>query len=1051
MRAIARAIPLLLATALVAIGSAASLPESSRASARSLPPALEGAAVGQEAAPACPGSLGPLTLAPEISSDIRSGPGESYTLGCNYGEYIDRGANEEPDFRLNMARVTLRWNEGPAPPMGLASTCGADDQLFPDTTIGDIGQHHLFSDDTVARVQFDADAPYADAIEDLARSLLTSVEPVSTPCNPLVYCPPAPDGFRLGQRPADFEVRANGVAEYTCAYDAAPDGANPPLIQLDTSWAAERNDRLPTSQFCVEERSAGPGNVDFQKYLLDDQRQIAVRYLGRESSEAIALAMAKETLQVTRELALPCEGVEEGPVDSGAEPTATPNAVDEDSETAAERVDRQIAQNLTDYLELRHRIDASLESLYRQADLILEELRLWRWDERHGTEADQETAAAEIARLQEEMAALLAEFEDLVDPLTDVLGAIEGQFAGTAQHDELLVVTGGFRSELDLLRINLVLRSGNTEQFDALFTEYSTDENIAAQVFVANAFRQLMDGDTRIALESVRRALDRDPTNATALQLRHDLELTYLGRIRDQLSRELGTNAQLFNAKLNGHGKEGVGQFLIDVFTTAPGESALAVAGYYDLLEEVAGINIDEATEQIAGIRLLEDMLQSGFALEELNDLSVERMVEIAQSHYNREITEEQARDLRDRIFDAFKNVDVDAIRRGDPTQYNVDVGRDYFDTEVLQSGGADVVLRQFSAWDTFLTFAPSAQLGRVARTGVAARLGLTSSSTLQQGLQRGLRIQELGARIYQSPTGAAAIDAIHEWRGFELMVADAIKARVGNVAYAAGSAAVSGALNELSAPARKALAEELRLIGDYYLGAETVGNVEATAETLSAFFNFVGANVTELERGAYGANEAAEQLAFVDAEIALDKVTIQSDGVAAARGATLLSFDEFEEELSQGGSGLVDNLEAAADGLSLAADDPNVRRRVLADRAGETIAGMRSTAEALASGDRATAQRLWQETQAVAGAFERSLADQSQRLSEFEQLSRELGRLATSTPNDRNFASTVAGKLSGATPSSASTLVGALSSAGLQAVPKNSPDYRLPTGTPSQ
>jgi len=717
------------------------------------------------------------------------------------------------------------------------------------------------------------------------------------------------------------------------------------------------------------------------------------------------------------------------------------------AESPAEQMDRRIAQNLNDYLRQRQAIDGQLQSLYRQADLTLEELRLWQWDLLNGTAEDKEQAALEIARLQEVMADLLDEFEALAGPLDELLEAIDGQFITEPQHPDLLVTLDGFRSELDLLRLNLVLRSGNVEEFDRLFNGYAADDNIAPQVLVANAFRQLMDGDVRIALESVRRALERDPTNATALQLRRDLERTYLGRIRDQLAKEIGENARLFNEKLNSHGDAGVGQIIIDIFTTAPAESVLAVSGYYDLLEQISGLNIDEATEQIAGIRLLEDLLQSGFALEDLNALSVDRMGEIALQHYNREITEEQARSLRDRIFDAFKNVDVDAIRNGDRTQFNVDIGREYFDTDVLESGAGDVVLRQFSAWDTFLTFAPSAQLGRVANTGVAARLGLTSTNTLQQGLQRGLRIQELGARIYQTSAGAAAVDAMYAWRGFETMLADAVKARIGDVAYAAGSAAVTTAINELSAPARKALNEELLAIGDYYLGAQTVGNIEATAQTLSAIFGFVGANAEELQRGAYGAESAANQRAFVDAEAALDEVTLNSQGVAAARGVDQLSLDDFEAQLASGGNDYLDSLGSARDSLGASATDPNIHRRVLAGRATQTIDGMQQTAEALASGDREAAQRIWEQTQGIATTFEQSVADQAARLSEFQTLSKQLGLLATSTPTDRGFAGTVAGKLTGAAPQGTATFVNALSAAGLETVPQESGDFRLRGG----
>ena len=79
-----------------------------------------------------------------------------------------------------------------------------------------------------------------------------------------------------------------------------------------------------------------------------------------------------------------------------------------------------------------------------------------------------------------------------------------------------------------------------------------------------------------------------------------------------------------------------------------------------------------------------------------------------------------QSRRRNDGIYDGFRNVDVNAIRNGDLSQYDIDVGRDYFDSEILQYNVADLVNRQFSAWDTFLTFAPSAHLGRLSNLQAA-------------------------------------------------------------------------------------------------------------------------------------------------------------------------------------------------------------------------------------------------------------------------------------------------------------------------------------------
>jgi hypothetical protein len=759
-------------------------------------------------------------------------------------------------------------------------------------------------------------------------------------------------------------------------------------------------------------------------------------------------------------------------------PTPEPSQelIENKPETPRERMERAIAQNLVDYVDMNRKFENDLQPLYSRSDDIMEDLRDAQWFLAHGTDKDKEQAKKDIERLQDEMKKLREEFNTRATVLEDVLDGIESQFVQYEHKQELMETLDGYWSQLSLIRINLALRSGNVDEFDELFHEYRDDENIADQVLVGNAFRHLMTGDTRIALESVKLALEEDSENPTARQLLQNLETYYLDIIRDKVAREKSQNAQLFNNKLNGHGQEGVGSFLLDVLTTGVGESFQALAaymeiyesegvaglakagyqavtegkypkGYYDFLQEISSLNIDEATAQVVGIQFVKDLRQHGVTLDEMSTMTVPRLQEIVLERFDgRILSEEQATVLRKRIWDAFKNPDVDILRKGKNMQLDIDTGRNYFDTEVLEAGTSDTIMRQFSAWDTFLTFAPSAQLGRVSKLGVAQRLGLKAETTLQQGLQKGLKIEELGHRLYQTRGGAAVIDGTYQWNGFTEMVSQAVKKRVGDVGYASGSAAVQAALSQMAAPAGAAFKKEVLAISDYYLGAENTATVEATVDTMSAFFGFIGLNSQALQRGAYGVEDLEKAREKIQAELTQRQALANNAGIAEV-GSRPIDFDDFETQVMGQGNTYLQGLRDARDRVKGAAQGLSGRRGLITSQADEALEQMEEAAIALRQGNRAGAQQIFGSMQSGAGRnFDFANQENLRKLGGATDTMRIITALESKSPTDRAFAAEVAKKALSFTSGPGSETTGAkdfkgltdvLAAAALQAVPE--------------
>ncbi|MFC1958930.1 hypothetical protein ACFLV6_03350, partial [Chloroflexota bacterium] len=768
--------------------------------------------------------------------------------------------------------------------------------------------------------------------------------------------------------------------------------------------------------------------------------------------------------------------ISQKPVEETAEPESSQELIENKPETLRERIERAIAQNLVDYIDMNRKFENDLQPLYSRADAIMEDLRDAQWFLAHGTDEDKEQAKKDIERLQDEMKKLMEEFNARAAVLEDVLDGIESQFVQYEQKQELMETLDGYWSQLSLMRINLALRSGNVDEFDELFHEYRDDENIADQVLVGNAFRRLMTGDTRTALESVKLALEEDSENPTARQLLQNLETYYLDIIRDKVVREKSQNAQLFNNKLNGHGQEGVGSFLLDVLTTGVGESFQALAaymeiyesegvaglakagyqavaegkypkGYYDFLQEISSLNIDEATAQVVGIQFVKDLRQHGVTLDEMSTMTVPRLQEIVRERFGgRILSEEQATVLRKRIWDAFKNPDVDILRKGGKMQLDIDIGGNYFDTEVLEAGTSDIIMRQFSAWDTFLTFAPSAQLGRVSKLGVAQRLGLKAETTLQQGIQKGFRIEELGKRLYQTRSGAAVIDGTYQWTGFTEMVSQAVKKRVGDVAYATGSAAVQAAMSQMSAPARTALKNEILEISDYYMGAGTTATVEATIDTMGAFFGFIGLNSQALQRGAYGVEDLEKARERIQSELTQRQALAKNAGIAEVSSRPI-DFDDFEVQVMGQGNTYLQGLRDARDRVKGAAQGLSGRRGLITSQADEALEQMEEAAIALRQGNRAGAQQIFDSMQSGAGRkFNFANQENLRKLGGATDTMRIITALESKSPTDRAFAAEVAKKALSFTSAPGSETTGAkelqgladvLAAAALQAVPE--------------
>jgi hypothetical protein len=655
----------------------------------------------------------------------------------------------------------------------------------------------------------------------------------------------------------------------------------------------------------------------------------------------------------------------------------------ETEETEQQKMERAIARNLVDYLAMKNRFLEDLKDLQDEADSILEQIREAEWFLRHGTDEEKAQAKKDLERLYDEQDRVLEEFEERAATLYDILDRMGQGYYDYEHHDEYQDYLSGLRGELDMTHLNMALRVGDTEEFDNIFNRVRTNTHVRPQALTANAFRQLMEGDTRNALHSARRALEADPDNPMAQRLIQNIEMAYLERIRDRLSQEQSNTARLFNDKLNKHGEQGVGSLLIDIATTGVGESFNAIAGYYDILGDLQDLQVDEATRQIAGIRLIEDLREGGVTFEEMSALTDEGMKALILEEYGRELTDEQARRLRQRIYDGFRNVDVNAIRNGDLSQYDIDVGRDYFDSEILQFNEADLVNRQFSAWDTFLTFAPSAHLGRLSNLQAAQRLGLTAQSTLQQSMQAAFRVEQLGRSIYQTRSGAAIIDGLHQLNGYERMVAEAVKNHVGEAVYAAGSTAVRQYITQtMSGPAKKKLQEEILRISDHYLGYEATGAIEGTLNAMSGVFNFIGLNQQALMRGAYGVERMERIEGAIMSERTREGNAANNIGVARASSRPR-NFQDFKRQV-QGDSGYLEDVRDARSRVSSISQDNNPRRRGLLSQADQTLQHEERAAQLLSQGDEAGARQ----------AFNQMVRSQSQLSTARGESLRRLGEL---------------------------------------------------------
>ena len=593
-----------------------------------------------------------------------------------------------------------------------------------------------------------------------------------------------------------------------------------------------------------------------------------------------------------------------------------------------------------------------------------------------------------------------------------------------------------------MVELNLTLRAGDKARFDELFSKVRNDPNFASDAFVANAYRRLMDGDTRVALESARLALKDDPNNIAAKRLIKDLEIEYMKRIRSKLTQEKSQNAKLLNDKLNGHGEEGVAMFLVDALTTGVGESFQALAGwaeiyaekgvkglaeagvdwavdgklpkgYYDFLEEVASLNADEAVREVAGIRLIESLRKQDIGFDELSTMTVPKLQEIIKRQpYNRDLTDEQAFQLRRRLFDGLNNLDVDAIREGAKTQYNIDVGKDYFDTSVLEPNKADFVAKQFSAWDTFLTFAPSARLGTLAKEVEGFRkLGMTTTSTLSDAFVKASRVESLGWRIYQNKSGAALMDGVLEFEGAVTMMRDAIKSRVGDLVYDGGSLAVSAWIDEATKPQKEALANVLRDVSNYYIGAEGTAAVEGLVLTLNEVSKFTGINATALRRGAHGVDKFGNLKGVLERERERQISVLGDPALATAAGRP--SFTLFAEAAEQGSFRA--ELDDARTRLGQLGRNASAKRRVglITKEADEVLVQMAEVADALRTGNRARARQLYSALQSGAGARldERILA-QGGKLAQIKDKLRLIESFKPPNPTDLSLVKTVFGKV---------------------------------------
>lgn len=362
-------------------------------------------------------------------------------------------------------------------------------------------------------------------------------------------------------------------------------------------------------------------------------------------------------------------------------------------------------------------------------------------------------------------------------------------------------------------------------------------DTVGTRLMLMQAVHLLDNNKPRAALRALRAAAETeffDINSAQADQLLRSLEVGYLQAIAGKSVGEAAGIRRKFRRRMGSHGEEGFFGYLKDVFTTGVGESMAALGdtlekryeehgvgpigsarviidavtgkpvagdgGKHEAMARFTGTVAEEAAAQQIGLMLItrfrdpewmprpkgsfswesfrrkRDRDMPAMSLHDIKNMSLQDVIAKSKEIFGRDIAPAEAMRMRAAMHLAFQNPDVKRLLEDSVEQLDVDTGKAYEDSEILDMTVGDWIGDAVNVQNVLLFAGPSAVVsagGKAAGVGywgVAGGRAPVDLITAKEAFTAAVRLPEIVEKLNESKIGSAVIQKFmqyHKSTGF--------------------------------------------------------------------------------------------------------------------------------------------------------------------------------------------------------------------------------------------------------------------------------------------
>ena len=272
-------------------------------------------------------------------------------------------------------------------------------------------------------------------------------------------------------------------------------------------------------------------------------------------------------------------------------------------------------------------------------------------------------------------------------------------------------------NEATLSLANVYQQIGDTGSARKEYLSMTLDENLDAQTkslaykgLIANYFQENKPGT---ALYTTFKAVQEFPNDVALVELNKQLTKNYLETISSAINTE--------DAQVLGMWKEkvGFGEKWYNVGLDQP-----IVSWFKEDINFATGFSRDQLSEQQKGILVMENLLDRGYSLKDIQGMNANQVRDIFK------IQSAEAVDMTNAIKTAFSNPDVQNLANGAKYTFDFETGTGYVDKEFLEKGLAEKILGEVNTVNVGLVIG-----GELAGYGICYVRGLELARSTGAGL----------------------------------------------------------------------------------------------------------------------------------------------------------------------------------------------------------------------------------------------------------------------------------------------------------------------------